>query len=319
MDQAMVNWAVTAMDFGDDTVRAEQWFKLLAAAYQDPDESEPVGGWDEFVARLNLAADREGFDSAQVEYFVESLRDSASDPIGDVVLPMYEQQDTLPQEYLNLRAAAGGGEQEAQQRRTQSGTGTTRSRCGITWRRRVGPAFQNGLALNYERTEWVAAQPAAVAEESASADQEWRWDESRQVWDHLEGDEWVPQLQNGYALNYDRTEWVPNEAAAPVEEAPPIETPEPTEQPESAELSDEEQAGGSRLGGDGIAGAGEVAPTSWCRSRRGRVAGAGRGRARVRGPAIDAAIKAVDGLELGDLTEDQVDVIFERLLSGVPR
>ena len=40
-----------------------------------------------------------------MEYFVESLQDSSSDPIGDVVLPLYEQQDSLPQEYLDLHAA----------------------------------------------------------------------------------------------------------------------------------------------------------------------------------------------------------------------
>ena len=102
MDQAMVDWAVTAMDFGDDTVRAEQWFKLLTAAYHDPDEGEPVAGWDEFVARLYPGGRaRRLRQRAGASVFVESLRDSSLRPDRRRGAADVRAAETrLPQEYL---------------------------------------------------------------------------------------------------------------------------------------------------------------------------------------------------------------------------
>jgi hypothetical protein len=329
MDQALVNWAVTAMDFGEDTVRAEQWFKLLTEAYQDPDEGEPVGGWDAFVARLNAASEREGFDSAQVQFFVESLGNAVSDPIGDVVLPMYEQRDSLPQEYVELRAAAA--EQSADGAEAYDAAGAEGAESADQewnwddtqkiWNHLEDnewvPQVQNGFALNYERTEWVALEPEALAEEPAAADeavasdQEWQWDDEQRIWNHLENNEWVPQVQNGYALNYDRTEWVAVEPeAAPTEpagvdesaaaegaaptEATPDEPAEPIEQPVFEALPEEEQLE-ALAEFDAVD---EVLESV--------------------APAIEDAVRATDGIELGDLTEEQVEQMLDRLLSATP-
>ena len=36
MDQAMVDWAITAIDFGEDTTRAELWFKVFGELLPGP-------------------------------------------------------------------------------------------------------------------------------------------------------------------------------------------------------------------------------------------------------------------------------------------
>jgi hypothetical protein len=168
MDQAMVDWAITAIDFGEDTTRAEQWFAVVGNAYHGSEYGEQVGSWEEFVARLYAAAEREGFDSATVQYFVETLQQCASDPVADVVMGLVEKQESLSQDYLSLRAS-----QAAQ-------------------------AVEEPLAAE-------------------AAEQGWYWEEAQQLWYHLEDNEWVPQSQNGYALNRDKTEWVLEEPGAPVD------------------------------------------------------------------------------------------------------
>jgi hypothetical protein len=231
MDQAMVDWAITAIDFGEDTARAEQWFKVVGSAYQSPEDSGPVGGWDDFVARLYPAAEQEGFDSATVQYFVEALQQAASDPIADVVQPLYEQQDSLPQEYLNLHGA------------------------------------------NAEANADEAGPPAQA--EAASEEQEWYWDEAQQLWHHLEDNEWVPQSQNGYVLNHDRTEWVALEAAD-----------ESSDEAEPAELT-EPQAAEAEVVADALV------------------------------EEIEEAVESIDGLELGDISDEEFEQLLERLV-GTP-
>lgn len=291
MDQAWVDWAITAVDFGEDTTRAELWFKVLTSSYQDPEAEapEPVGSWDEFVARLKPAAEREGFESEKVEYFIETLQNS-SDPIGDVLLPLYQQQDSLPQEYLDLHAA------------------------------------QAAEAAQTAEPQVDAAQAEAEAEE-----QLWSWDDTQQQWLRYEDDQWVPQVQNGYALNYEKTEWVPIEAAAPVEAAEPDQesvpndeaaaeafdqaaltedldlpdedldmidlelTDEDLELLENLELTDEAPELTEEVATEQVETVLEFVPT-----------------------ALETAIQAVDGIELGDFTEEQINAVFDRLLAATP-
>ena len=217
MDEAVYNWAITAVDHAGDKGKAGEWF---AAIHKSRTEPEETTDYDEFTARLLEHGVAAGVDESVVRQFTEDLRTYAGDPMADIVPELADKHDTLADKYQELLSAASAGAVEAE---ADEAAAAEAEEALWSWEESTGEWS------HYEDGEWVPQRS---------------WDGTRWLVLNQEKTEWVAQRTfdgvQWWVLNEDRSEWVlePGQEPVAVEVAPAEELPEVAEIPEVADVAD---------------------------------------------------------------------------------
>jgi hypothetical protein len=233
MDEAVYNWAITAVDHQGDTSRAGEWFAAIHASYNEP---EQTGDYAEFTARLLERGVAAGVDEPVVRQFTEELAKYSSSPL-DEVQELADKHDTLAAKYVELLAASAQGEAEPAAEDAEAAEALWNwDDSGEEW-------------SHFEDGEWVSQRS---------------WDGTQWLVLNQDKTDWVPQRtwdgEHWWVMSEDRSEWVlaPGEEQAGVEAgvAEEVEAVAAVEQPEP----DAEQPAEPLTGVEAVVAAEVVAP-----------------------------------------------------------
>jgi hypothetical protein len=190
MDEAVYNWAITAVDHQGDTSRAGAWFAAIHVSYTEP---EQAGDYPEFTARLLEGGVAAGVDESVVRQFTDDLAKYSSTPL-DEVQELADKHDTLADKYVELLAAAAQGE--------------------------AAPADED---VEAEAAEALWNWDDSAEEWSHFEDGEWvpqrSWDGTQWLVLNQDKAEWVAQRtydgEHWWVMSEDRSEWVLEQGQEP--------------------------------------------------------------------------------------------------------